>query len=479
MSKSEIVFQLNFKCPKNKKIGISKWINYATQKQKADSVSIDEYNVLKDFVLYSDKDSFLTENDETYLWNNKGDILKKEALAKLKDMNYSGVYWRGFLSFPNDFAINHGLITKMDYYSLTNNVMPSLLLNMGLDLNNVEWMCVLHRDTSHPHVHLCIYEKNPTKSSPYFPKSTIYKFKSNVANYLIDNEKFYKLRDKTFINITDTINIKELNKVKSQRLYSDKYRKELNEMLLNLYDKLPSIGRLQYNSKNIKLYKNDLDCIIEHILLHDSVKYDYSNYLRLLEKHQKELNQIYGNSKLIDERKYYDEQVNRLYSKIGNEILQNFKRYQALDFMEREKKFLQKHINELDFKSRKDYVKEETKINIARDLYKICVLAGLNDIQMKKVFERWNKKSGYNFEITSLITYVSSLDNELSISEYYSALKKLGYDSNRYNKFKTKNFYREVDYKNFINKAVNHLLYELEHEEKLIVEELQYVLDIE
>lgn len=478
MSKSDIVFQLEYKMPKNKKVGITKWIGYASQKQKADSSSIDEYNVLKDYTLFSDKSAYLTETDEVFLFNGNGDVLKKDAINELKGMDKKGIFWRGFLSFPSDFALNHGLITKGDYYSLFNNVMPSLIVDMGLNVNNVNWLCTLHRDTTHhPHVHFCIYEKVPTISKPKYPKSVIYKFKSNVANYLIDNKKFYELRDQTFTNITNTITLKELNKIKSQRLFSDKYRKELNQMLLEFYSSLPEKGRLQYNSKNMNMYKKDLNNIIEFILLHDSIKYNYAKYLRLLEQHQKELNQIYGQSNSNKQRKYYNDQINRLYSKIGNEILSNFKRYQSQEFMEREKEFLYKHINELNFRSRSDYSKDETKIAIAKDLYKICMIAGLNDKQTKKVFSRWIKNSHYNFDVDFMLASATSIDTDMSTTEFYNALKKLGYDSNRYNKIKSKYFYQELEYKKFFNQAVDHLMYELAQEEKQIVEQMQYELE--
>ena len=265
MSSSAIVFNMEYKVPKNKRVGITNWIKYASQKQKADSLSIDEYNLLKDYALYSNKETYLTETDETFLWTSNGDILKKDAINNLKgikDINDKGIYWRGFLSFPNDFALEHGLITKIDFFSLTNNIMPSLIVDMGLDINNVEWMCSLHRDTpTHPHIHFCIYEKVPTKKSGFYPKSTIYNCKSNIANYLIDNRKFYELRDQVFTNITGTINKTELNRIRSQRLFSDKYRKDLNKMLLNFYDALPKKGRLQYNSKNMLPYKEDLNNI--------------------------------------------------------------------------------------------------------------------------------------------------------------------------------------------------------------------------
>lgn len=90
----------------------------------------------------------------------------------------------------------------------------------------------------------------------------IHNLKSSIANYLIDNEKFYRLRDTKFKTITGEGDIKELTGLKSQKLFGDSYCKQLNEMLSSFYTELPSKGRLQYNSKNIIPYKQDLDNII-------------------------------------------------------------------------------------------------------------------------------------------------------------------------------------------------------------------------
>ena len=66
----------------------------------------------------------------------------------------------------------------------------------------------------------------------------------------------------------------------------------------------------------------------------------------------------------------------------------------------------------------------------------------------------------------------------MSTTELYNALKKLGYDSKRYNKLKTNNFYKELNYKKFINKAINHLYSEIDREEKEIVEQIEYDLEV-
>lgn len=477
MSKSDIIFNVEYKCIKNKSKGITGWINYVTDKSKADDASIDEYNALKDYSLFTNKDVYLTEKDETYMWNKTGDILKSDALKKLKNEKDKGTYLRGFLSFPPDFSLSHGLITKSDFYSLSNSVITDFILDMGLDLNNVEWYCALHRNTNHPHIHFCIYEKKQTKKQLKAPLYAINNFKRNVAKYLVNYNKFYQLRDETLNDITKKINVKDFNKVKSQRLFGDKYRKHLNKILLELYSKLPKTGRLQYNSDNLKFIKKDIDEVIEFILTHDSIKYQYSKYLKLLNEHQKELNVLYGMSKSNQNKKYYNEQKNKLYSKIGNEILNNFKIYQSMDFFDREKDFIKKYINNFNFISKNNYKKEDTKISIAKELYNICLIAELNDYQIKKVFQRWINNSKYKYNVDDLLLSIKGLKKDMSVHDYYKALSRLGYPKERYNKLRTKNFYKQLDYKKFVNSAVEHLLYEFDREEKEIINDIEYELN--
>lgn len=473
---SNIVVRTRYKHSFGASKHLSKWLVYVSKKEKADATSLDDKNIMKEYFALADKDTSLFEMCESFVWNQDGDVNPKEFLKNNK-IDDTGFTWNLVLSFPPDFAINNGLITKSDYYDLTKNIMPSLITDMGLKIENTIWMVALHRNTDNPHLHICIVEKNKTASKGFIPKFAIKNLKSNIGNYLINNNEFYKLRDKEFSTITGGVSLKELTKIKSQKLYSDKFRKTLNQKLLSFYDTLPKTGRLQYNSKNMQPYRQELDSIIHYILSHDSVKYNYANYLRLLEEHQKELNSLYGMSDANRRRKYYNDQLNRLYSKIGNEILANYKKYQAMDLMEREKSFLSKHIKELNFKSRNDYSKDETKIKIARDLYKLCMMANLNDYEIKKVFERWIKNSNYNLNVDDLILSARVLEYEMSSTEYYTALRKLGYDYDRYNKFRNKYFYKELNYKRFINQAIDHLMYELEAEEKQIVSNIQYELE--
>lgn len=472
---SSIVIRARYKHSLKVNESVSNWIKYVSKKEKADSNSLDDNDYLREYLKYADNKSFLNEDSEYFVWDEKGDINPKLDLSEYSN---NGFVWDFVLSFPPDFAINNGLITKSDYFDLSKQIMPKLIMDMNLKLYNTCWYASLHRNTDNPHLHIVLFEKTKTISRGLVPKYALYNMKSNIANYLIDNKEFYELRDREFSSITGGVSLKELTKVKNQKLYSDDFRRTLNKKMLSFYEIIPKQGRLQYNSKNMSIYKNELDEIIEFILSHDSVKYNYANYLRLLEEHQRELNTIYGNTKDNINRKYYNDQLNKLYSKIGNEILSNYKIYQSMDLIEREKSFLKKNINEMQFKSRSDYAKVETKESIAKCLYKICLMADLNDSEIRKVFARWLKKSKYDFDLESIIMKSSTLEYEMNSTEYYEALKRLGYDYTRYEKLKNKSFYKELNYKRFVNKAFDHLMYELEQERKGIVSEMQYDLEV-
>lgn len=474
MNKSSIVVRTKYRHTSEVKKQISKWNDYVSKKEKAESTSLDEKNILSEYFSLADKESFLHEKCESYVWGEFGDINLKQFM-KDNLIDDTGYIWNLVISFPPDFALNNGLITKSDYFDLTKNIMPSLIADMGLKVDNVCWFSSLHINTDNPHTHIVMFEKHKTASTGFIPKFAIHNMKSNIGSYLIDNKEFYKLRDREFSKITGGISLKELTKVQKQKLYSDKYRKDLNKMLLEFYATLPKIGRLQYNSKNMKPYKSNLDIIISYILSHDSIKYNYANYLKLLDKHQKELNSLYGTPKDNNVRKYYNDQVNRLYTKIGNEILNNFKIYNSMSVMDRELSFLSKHIKDLKFKSR-SYVKTESKYKIAKELYRLCVLSGLNYEETKKVFEKWIKNSKYVLDIDLVINGASTSNVEMSSTDYYKALKSLGYTYDRYNKLKNKYFYKELHYKKFVNEANKHLISELEKEEKEIIAEMQYEL---
>lgn len=475
MSTSNIIVRVRYTNTSNKTRAVKGWNKYVSKKEQADHNSLDQNDSLSDYLNYANDDSYLNEKNEICTWNIKGDIDVNSDI-KNKSVDDKGVVWDMVVSFNPTFAYSNGLITKKDFADLTKKVMPSFLSDIGFDLNNVSWYAGLHRNTKNPHLHICFYEHHKTKNIKSIPASNVWNLKSYIANYLVNSNDFYKLRDKEFNNIAGKVSIEDLTKLKSAKLFSEPYRKELNKKLLKLYNELPIKGRLQYNSKNMIPFKNDLDDVISYILKHDSIVYDYEKYYNVLKEHQNELNALYGNSKENEKEKYVLEHIEKLYSKIGNDILSNYKIYKSTNQMLREQTFLSKHINELNFRSRSDLT-EKSIINIGKSLYKICDMSGLNDNQINKVFDKWIKRSKFTYDKDYILSKSISFETDMSSTDFYASLNKLGYGYDRYKKIKDKHFYQELNYKIFFNRAIHHLMYEIEQERKQIEKDMEYELE--
>ena len=471
-----IVVKVRYTTTSNVGTACRKWGKYATNKKKADATKIDKNNLINDYMNYTSTDVSFNEKSESYSWGVNGDINCLEDIKANDKLNRKGIVWDMVFSFTPEFALNNGLVTKQDYYKMTLNVMPSFLTELGFKINNTTWYATLHRNTAHPHIHLLFYEHEPSVSFKAIPKSNLSKLKSKIVNYILNNKDFYVKRDKEFQNITGLVKANDLSRLRKRNLFDDKFRKNLNNMFLDLYKDLPKTGRLQYNSKNMLPYKNKIDAIINYILMSDNIKYDYEKYYNYLNDFQKQLNMVYGNSDANKNNKYVDDQLNKLYTRIGNDILHNFKVYNSLEVIDREKEFLKKHIMEMNFKSR-DYAKNKTREDCAKSLFILSRVAGLNSFETKKLFDKWIKKSKYVMDSNYLIEYFYATDTNISSTEYYNCLKKLGYDYERYSKFKSKYFYQELSYKRLINNAVDYLMSEIEHEKEKIIEEQIYELE--
>ena len=62
MSSSNIVVRVKYQTCKDLRHSVAKTISYISDKKKADSSSIDEYDILKDYLSFANNDSYLYED---------------------------------------------------------------------------------------------------------------------------------------------------------------------------------------------------------------------------------------------------------------------------------------------------------------------------------------------------------------------------------------------------------------------------------
>ena len=134
--------------------------------------------------------------------------------------------------------------------------------------------------------------------------------------------------------------------------------------------------------------------------------------------------------------------------------------YSSRNFIKEQQEFLTKNISNMVFKS-PSVSKSKTMIKYANNLYKLTVLAQLNDEQTYKIFNNWKIKSNYKFNVSEYLQVISKQNfKNLDKNEFNSALRTLGYYYKKYNNIKSKEFYKELNFKSLFSKALNTLMYE-------------------
>ena len=104
MSSSNIVVRVKYQKCNNLRESVNKTISYISDKKKADATSIDEYNILKDYMQFASNDSYLYEDKESFSWSTNGDIDARKDLSDIKKMDSKGILWSLVISFPPDFV---------------------------------------------------------------------------------------------------------------------------------------------------------------------------------------------------------------------------------------------------------------------------------------------------------------------------------------------------------------------------------------
>lgn len=462
---SNIITRVRYKKDVNFQRLVGGWCKYVS-KDGADGKSLKDFSSMndlyeKEFGIFDDTKNF----DEYYIWNKNGDVSKSDILKDIPS-DVSGKMWTLVISFPPDFALESGLRTKQDYYLMTKAIMPKFILDNDLDLTNTLWYASYHKDTDNPHLHITIFEKEQRRKKDTIEKTAMKYLKSNIASYLVDNTSFYQDQDYLFLGLDNEVRKSNFTKVEKELFFTDKFRKSLNKDLLNLYNKLPKKGRLQYNAKNMAYCRDDINKIIDKILYHDNIKYEFEKYYHHLEEIERQQKKMYGNSK---NNKYIENKMKRLYSRIGNDILYNYKVYNSKDFLIHQKEFLKVNIMNMDFKS-KSLKKNSTILKHASELYKLGRLAELSDNDIKKLLNKWIKKSNINVNADLIFDSVSNGREDINATDFYKALSHLGYTKERYDNLKSKSFYKNVRFKQFIKKANYFLLIENRKEEKFLQE---------
>lgn len=169
-----------------------------------------------------------------------------------------------------------------------------------------------------------------------------------------------------------------------------------------------------------------------------------------------------------------DNQIKKLYSKIGNDILNHYKGYKSEQFLNNQKEYLSKNIFKLNLKTNNN-ITETKKSDLGVSLYKIAKYNNLNNNQTKRLIYRWYTKSKFNSSFNEYYNNILTKfnNNPLTTTEFYKTLNDMNLNKNNYHKQKQKYYIKKFVYNKLLYNALEHIKYENERIEKEIVESMK------
>lgn len=267
-----------------------------------------------------------SQKDERYFTQtSSGRLYTEEDRLRFADENrgyleVSGKpIWEFIVSLDSyEFARDHHCQTQEDWAAITDRLIPKIAKAIGINPINLVYWEDFHTNTDNPHIHLTFFEKNLTRTRGKIPDKTEKYIKTLFVTEVVGRDLF---KEKNGISVDEYLKTtkKKAHDELVTSIKSVDYR--LCQGLADLYAKLPTTGRLQYNSYQMKPYKEELDSVITSLLQMDGVKEKYDEFLQTFDVLEDTPNEIMK-GKIATMR---EAEIKKLYTVTGNYLLNIFK----------------------------------------------------------------------------------------------------------------------------------------------------------
>lgn len=328
-------FELGMKAPKNSRFkgiitqdtvfGRKGWLDY-TGREEATQPDKEFYEDGNGFIGYT-----LREEAAEGLTMTSNGTYTAESIHEFKNIcresfkDKGDIVWDMVVALPTyDYAESCGLRTQHDYAGLVSKVLPQFFKKVGLDPQNMLWWENYHKNTEHPHMHICFLEKNKTRSRGKVTLKQLKSLKAIIIKELSLREDFFRdtaIKPEQFFKNKDA-EIKEM--IRASKNYDFSKIKTVTDLALVL----PRYGRMQYGSYQMMPYREKLDEIAEEFLNSNALKEMYKSFLEKLDA----LSQTMDTAAGTDIATIKDTEIKKLHKQIGNIILDQIKDMRAANY---------------------------------------------------------------------------------------------------------------------------------------------------
>lgn len=204
----------------------------------------------------------------TGVFNGDGVITQEQLKAIQRRAHAPKNIWHGFISLNKEMS--HKIDAPEKCMRLIKRTFGKFFKDMGLDPNNVDLICALHKDKPHHlHIHFWFAEKEP--KCKYRKKQTEYRHKGKIEKRVLDrmhvrlNMDISESHPRVYISRDEAL--RELKKISALRDIITK--DDVKEAVLELAKVIPKGCSFHYGSKDMIPYREQIDRVVTKFLMYD------------------------------------------------------------------------------------------------------------------------------------------------------------------------------------------------------------------
>lgn len=204
----------------------------------------------------------------TGVFNGEGVITQEQLKAIQQRAQSKKNIWHGFISLNKEMS--HKIDTPEKCMRLIKRTFGEFFKDMGLEPNNVDLICALHKDKPHHlHIHFWFAEKEPKYK--YRKKQTEYRHKGKIDKRVLDrmhvrlNMDIAESHPKLYVSRDEAL--RELKKISALRDIITK--DDVKDAVLELVKTIPKGCSFHYGSKDMIPYREQIDRVVNKLLMYD------------------------------------------------------------------------------------------------------------------------------------------------------------------------------------------------------------------
>lgn len=264
----------------------------------------------------------------TGVFGKNGLLTAKEKQTLRKNLRTTNsAIWDCLLTFQPEF----GKLYCNDYeqaYDLMRKEFPRFLKDAGFAPDNIMWYAGLHTNKHHRHIHISFFENKPMRvrankkylqySHGKIPLPCINQFKLRAEIALTDVAAELKIARKEVTTLCKNV------------LFSNdsliRYNREFQANIVTLVEKLPTEGRIGYDSENMKELRPVIRQIVDAAMKANKPWYKaFSVFCSEVQKRDKEVREMLIRNHIHetnwDEYLNADTYLEDMYRRLGNQVL--------------------------------------------------------------------------------------------------------------------------------------------------------------